>query len=163
NGKIYAEASIARKLAAVRSFHRFLARERDYLDPTAKLDSARSTRKLPHVLSIEQMRALLASPVLSNALGIRDRALLELLYASGLRASELCSLRLGDIDFKGGFVRCRGKGDKDRQVPLGESARQAIQEYSTFARPKLLERLNKRGQKVQTQTSRLFIGEMGQP
>jgi integrase/recombinase XerD len=162
DGKIYAEASIARKLAAVRSFHRFLARERNYLDPTARLDAARSTRKLPHVLSVEQVRALLASPPLSDAVGIRDRALLELLYASGLRAAELCALRLGDLDFKNGFVRCRGKGDKDRQVPLGESAIKAVQEYSAFARPKLLERTNRRGQKVQTQTSIVFIGELGQ-
>jgi integrase/recombinase XerD len=162
-GKLYAQSSIARKLAAVRSFHRYLARERDYLDPTAKLDSARITRKLPHALSVEQVRALLASPPLSSAVGIRDRALLELLYASGLRASELCALRLQDFDFKHGFVSCRGKGSKDRQVPLGESAIKAIREYSEFARPKLLERTNKRGQKVQTQTSIVFIGEMGQP
>ena len=156
-GQIYASGSIARKLASIRSWHKFLARERGYLDPTAKLDAAQLPRRLPHVLSVEQIRALLASPVLSEPSGVRDKALLELLYACGLRASELCGLRAQDVDFKTNLVRCKGKGSKQRMVPLGEVARQAVEEYVSFARPKLLE--SKAGRK---QAALLFVGDRGQ-
>jgi integrase/recombinase XerD len=138
-GRAYSAASVARKLAAVRAWHKFLARERGFPDPTAKMDAARVPRRLPHVLSPEQMQALLASPDAGTPLGVRDRALLEMLYASGLRASELCALRAADVDLKNGTVRCKGKGDKERVVPLGEMARRALGEYTSFARPKLLE------------------------
>jgi len=168
-GRIYAPGSVARKLAAVRSWHKFLARERNYLDPSAKLDSAKLQRRLPQVLSIEQTSALLDSPSLAEPVGVRDRALLELLYGSGLRAAELCELRLQDVDFTTGFVRCRGKGDKERMVPVGESARQAIQDYIGFARVKLLGvKDGAKGVKGakgvrQQQTSILFVGKRGKP
>ncbi len=139
-GRAYSPASVARKLASVRSWHRFLARERDYPDPTARMESARVPRRLPHVLSPEQMRALLESPDGATPVGVRDRALLEMLYAGGLRASELCALRAQHVDLPNGLVRCRGKGDKERIVPLGEAARRAVENYLSFARPKLLER-----------------------
>lgn len=161
--RLYSAASIARKLAAVRSLHKFLAREKGYSDPTARLDSARMPRRLPHVLSLEQMRALLASPVLSEPAGVRDRAVLELLYACGLRASELCALRPHDIDFKSNLVRCRGKGDKPRVVPLGEVARAAVEEYLSFARPKLAESRDRRGRKSARIESAIFLGDRGQP
>ncbi|MBV9866761.1 MAG: tyrosine recombinase XerD [Abitibacteriaceae bacterium] len=157
-GRVYSNASVARKLAAVRSWHKFLARERDYPDPAAKLDGAHTVRRLPHVLSVEQVQAMLASPAPGEPGGVRDRALLELLYASGLRASELCALRAQDLDLENGFVRCQGKGDKERVVPLGEVARQAITEYVSFARPKLL------APKIARRpSSLLFIGDEGQP
>lgn len=155
--KPYTAASVARKLAAVRSFHRFLARERNLADPAAKLDSARTPRQLPHVLTIAQVRALLDSPPAGEPVGVRDRALLEMLYASGLRATELCSLREQDIDFVNGFVRCHGKGDKTRIVPLGEVAREAMQDYLSFARPKLVE--TKKGRR---RTSALFVDRRGE-
>jgi integrase/recombinase XerD len=94
---------------------------------------------LPHVLSPEQMRSLLDSPDHATPLGVRDRALLELLYASGLRASELCGLRAQDLDLENGLLRCRGKGSKERVVPLGDAAKHAVENYVSFARPKLLE------------------------
>ena len=153
----YTAASVARKLAAVRSWHKFLARETGSIDPAAKLDGSRIPRRLPHVLNIEQVRALLDSPSAGEPVGVRDRALLEMLYASGLRASELCGLRAQDIDFEGGFVRCHGKGDKTRVVPLGEVAREAVRHYMEFARPKLLEAAkNKRRKAV------LFVGIRGE-
>ncbi len=139
NGKAYAPASIARKMASVRAWHKFLARERNYTNPTARLDSAKLPRRLPHVLAPEQIRALLDAPSNMTPLGVRDRALLEMLYGSGLRASELCALRLSDFDMEGGFVKCRGKGRKERVVPLGEVAQKAVEDYTSFARPKLLD------------------------
>jgi integrase/recombinase XerD len=162
-GRIYAPGSVARKIAAVRSWHKFLARERGYPDPSAKLDSAKLQRRLPQVLSVEQTNALLDSPSLSEPVGVRDRALLELLYGSGLRAAELCELRLQDVDFTTGFVRCRGKGDKERMVPLGGSSRQTLQDYIGFARVKLLS-IKAAGKTVrQQQVSVLFVGERGNP
>jgi integrase/recombinase XerD len=139
-GKLYAPASVARKLAAVRSWHKFLAREREWRDPTRKLDGFQTPRRLPNVLSSEQVSALLNSPVPSDPEGVRDRALLEMLYACGLRASELCALRPGDIDLERSLLRCKGKGDKARVVPLGAPARRALEEYIAFARPRLLEK-----------------------
>lgn len=138
-GKAYAPASIARKMASVRAWHKFLSRERDYSNPTARLDSAKLPRRLPHVLSPENIKSLLDAPSKMTPLGVRDRALLEMLYGSGLRASELCALRAGDFDMEGGFVKCRGKGRKERVVPLGEIAKKAVEDYFSFARPKLLE------------------------
>jgi integrase/recombinase XerD len=138
-GKAYAPTSIARKMASVRAWHKFLSRERNYSNPTARLDSAKLPRRLPHVLSPENIKSLLDAPSKMTPLGVRDRALLEMLYGSGLRASELCALRAGDFDMEGGFVKCRGKGRKERVVPLGEIAKKAVEDYLSFARPKLLE------------------------
>ena len=135
--KTYAPASIARKLAALRSWHKFLARENSWPDPTSRLDSFRIGRRLPHVLSFEQMRSLVEAPSSGDARGVRDRALLEMLYASGLRAAELCALRLSDIDLERDLMRCRGKGGKERMVPLAGVARAALDNYLAFARPKL--------------------------
>jgi integrase/recombinase XerD len=160
-GKIYAPTSVARKLASVRSWHRFLAREKDFIDPTAKMDAAKLPRRLPRVLSPEQVRALLASPQASSIEGVRDRALLELLYGSGLRASELCDLRENDVDTKRGFVRATGKGSKTRDVPVGQASLAALDNYLSFARPKLLEkRVLKRG--ARRLPTELFIGDSGQ-
>ena len=172
-GRIYAAASVARKLAAVRAWHKFLAREREYLDPAANLDGARVTRRLPHVLSLEQMQALLASPDAGTPSGVRDRALLEVLYASGLRASELCGLRASDLDMKNGLVKTFGKGSKERIVPLGDVARTAIENYVSFARPKLMEERAARRKAerksggalhgtIRQETAKLFLNERGE-
>lgn len=169
-GRGYAASSVARKLAAVRSWHKFLARERGYLDPSSKLDGAKVPRKLPHALSIEQVKDILASPVLGTPIGVRDRALLELLYASGLRASELCALRAGDMNVETGFIRTFGKGSKERVVPLGQMAREAVEQYLSFARPKLLESRAARkprdgaggaGSSARQASMRLFLNEHG--
>jgi integrase/recombinase XerD len=179
-GRIYAAATVARKLAAVRAWHRFLACERGYPDPAANLDAARVPRRLPHVLSLQQMRDLLAAPDAATPVGVRDRALLELLYASGLRASELCALRAADLDLESGTVRCRGKGNKERIVPLGGMARKSIEDYLSFARPKLLAAKSVRSAQAKTslpatvaaktttvgatrsRAATLFVGERGE-
>jgi integrase/recombinase XerD len=161
-GKLYAPTSVARKLAAVRSWHRFLSREKDYADPAAKMEAAKMPRRLPRVLAVEQVRALLASPDGSTPGGVRDRAILELLYGSGLRASELCNLGEGAIDMKTGFVRCTGKGDKERMVPVGQAARAALENYLSFARPKLLEKRSEGKRANRRLPTVLFLGDSGQ-
>ncbi len=136
----YTDSSVARKLAAVRSWHKFLAREKGLSDVARHSEGFAITPKLPHVLSREQIRLLLEAPDASTATGVRDRALLEMLYGGGLRASELCAVRPGDVDWERGVLRLTGKGSKVRTVPLGEIAQHALQSYQEWARPKLIER-----------------------
>jgi integrase/recombinase XerD len=122
--------SAARAFAAVRGLHRFLILERAREDnPTANIEQPRWWKPLPHVLVLEEVDRLLAAPDLNTPKGIRDRALLEVLYATGLRVSELIGLRLDGVNIEIGFVRCLGKGSKERIVPLGESAAAAVATY----------------------------------
>jgi len=137
-GRLYSCASVARKLAAIRSFHRFLARERNYPDPASRLEAVQKPPRLPRVLSVEQMRDLLSAPRGAEPLVLRDRALLELLYATGMRATEACELRLCDVMLEERMARCKGKGDKWRLVPLSKAATRALEEYLGSARPQLL-------------------------
>jgi integrase/recombinase XerC len=125
-----AKASIARKLAAVRSCFRFLAR-RGVLDtnPARPVRSPRLGRRLPSFLPVDETAALLAGPPAPSLGGARDRALLELLYASGLRVAEACGLDLDDLDEPRRTVRVLGKGDKERVVPVGEAALEALAVY----------------------------------
>jgi integrase/recombinase XerD len=131
-------ASVARKRSALRSLYRFLRRERlmDH-DPTADLPKGRTARRLPKVLTEGQVRRLLEGVEGADPLSLRDRAALELLYACGLRASELCGLRLGDLDREQGVVRVRGKGGKVRLVPVGRVALGAVERYLQRGRPLL--------------------------
>ena len=132
--------SVARHLSAIRQFHRFLVREGIVTeDPTAHLESPRPWRRLPGVLSRAEVERLLAPRPLHSPQAFRDRAMLEVLYASGLRVSELVGLRLSDLDFNVGVVRVLGKGNKERLVPLGDAAIESLRAYLTQARP-LLER-----------------------
>jgi integrase/recombinase XerD len=123
-------ATIHRKSACLRSFYRHLRREglRDS-DPTATLSPPRRSRKLPQVLTRGEVEKLLSQPRGTDAQALRDRALLELMYASGLRASEAIGLELGDVDLDEGVLNARGKGSKERIVPIGEIAMQALQNY----------------------------------
>ena len=145
--------SQARKLTAVRMLCRHLLRERVRDDdPTALLTGPKIRRKLPQTLSGADMKKLLAAPSGGDAYAIRDRAMLELFYSSGLRISELCGLSLQQVDLEHGFVRVFGKGNKERVVPLGGRAREAIVTYLEAARPRL----------VKPRTgSELFISERG--
>jgi integrase/recombinase XerD len=125
-----APATVMRKLSAVRSFYRHLAREEEIeADPTANLPAARLERRLPSVLTVEEIGQLLKQPDTATGRGLRDRAMLELVYAAGLRVSELVGLSRGDINFDLGLVRCVGKGAKERIVPVGRPALDAIQAY----------------------------------
>jgi integrase/recombinase XerD len=134
-----AAATLQRKAACLRSFYRYLRREGLLQrDPTADLRGPRRTQRLPRVLSREQVAALLAQPRGSEPLALRDRALLETLYACGLRASEAIALELGDVDLDGGLLRARGKGSKERLIPVGHQAVAALRAWCARGRPAVL-------------------------
>jgi integrase/recombinase XerC len=133
-----APAALARKLAAVRTFYRFLVKEGlAEANPARGLSSPRRPRKLPEVLPEEEVAALVEAPRLAHPLTLRDRAFLELLYASGLRVSELTGLDLECLDLDAGLVRVLGKRRKERIVPVGRAARQALARWLEDGRPAL--------------------------
>ncbi|MGH8900012.1 MAG: site-specific tyrosine recombinase XerD [Egibacteraceae bacterium] len=137
-GKPYAISTISRTLVAVRGLHRFLLREGlADADPSVEVIGPRTPRPLPKALSLDQVERLLASPVGDDPVGLRDRAMLELLYAAGLRISELVDLDVGDVDFVRRTVRCLGKGSKERVVPIGRVACRALGAWTTQGRPVL--------------------------
>src|ERR687892_819183 len=128
----YRATSVARALSAVRSFHRFLVREGvTDRDPAAAVPQPRLPRSLPHPIPVEEVRRLLEAPDPATPAGLRDRAILELLYGSGLRISELTGLDVDDLELDAGSVRVLGKGSKEREVPLGSFAREAVGAYLT--------------------------------
>ncbi|MEK6645806.1 MAG: site-specific tyrosine recombinase XerD [Candidatus Firestonebacteria bacterium] len=126
----FAPTSIARKLAALRTFYKFLNAE-EYLkyDPTISIDTPKLWKKLPNVLTEAEVLVLLEQPNTTTDNGIRDRAVLELLYATGLRISELISLKLVDINSNEGYIKCKGKGSKERIVPVGKIALGWMEKY----------------------------------
>lgn len=135
----YERSSIARKLAAVRSFFRFLQREGVFRDnPAAEVRAPKQDRRLPCFLYPREIERLLAAPAPTTPLGQRDRAILEILYAAGLRVSETTDLRLGDLDFEQNEVRIMGKGSVERVVPLGRPACAALDLYLKNGRRELL-------------------------
>jgi integrase/recombinase XerD len=147
--------SRARHLVSVRGFYRFLAREGVLpTDPSKLLDMPKSALKLPDVLTVEEVRRLLNAPTSDRATGLRDAAMLELLYAAGLRVSELVGLKLQDVHLDGGYVRVLGKGSKERIVPIGQFARDRILVYLEQARGRLTGAIQSRF---------LFVARAGRP
>jgi integrase/recombinase XerD len=140
NGKAPASpATLHRKAACLRSFYRHLRRENMMdNDPTASLSSPRRGRRLPEVLTRGEVQALLSSPKGSEPSALRDRALLEVMYACGLRASEVIGLDVSDVDLDEGLLRARGKGSKERVVPVGRAAVSAIRSYLAHGRTALV-------------------------
>jgi integrase/recombinase XerD len=134
-----AAATLQRKIACLRSFYRHLRRERliDH-DPAAELRGPRSRARLPQVLSRDEVLRLLAQPRGSSPSALRDRALLETMYACGLRASEVIGLELSELDLEGGVLRARGKGSKERIVPIGSKAIASLRVYLNRGRPRLV-------------------------
>ena len=131
--------SVARLLSALKRFYRYCLRQgRVKSDPTLRIDSPKLPRGLPKSLTEEDVESLLTAPRADKALGLRDKAMLETLYASGLRVSELVTLKLGQVSQDMGVVRVVGKGSKERLVPLGEEAIAWIRQYLKEARPELL-------------------------
>ena len=132
-------ATIHRKAACLRSFYKHLRREELVSeDPTAALNAPRRARKLPHVLNYAEVQHLLSTANGGEPTDLRDRALLEVMYACGLRASETIGLELADLDLTRGFLRAHGKGSKERLVPLGTKAVAAVNSYLRGGRPKLI-------------------------
>jgi integrase/recombinase XerD len=131
--------TVARHLVTLRNFFRFAQiQELIGTDPSLNLESPKIRRSLPGYLRLEEVERLLIQPDAKTALGLRDRAMLEVLYSTGLRVSELVSLRVGDLDSKAGCVRCIGKGDKERIVPVGRKALAMVEKYLQEARPEML-------------------------
>ena len=131
--------SAARAVASVRGFYRFLLLEKAITkDPAEDLRAPRAWPALPKYLDLDEVDRLLSQPDVSTPRGIRDKALIELLYATGLRVTELLSLKPGDVSLDGGYLTCVGKGDKQRLVPFGSAAAEWIQTYVSQARPALL-------------------------
>lgn len=131
--------SVARHLVSLRNFFRFAQiQELISADPTINLESPKIRRSLPGYLRLEEVEKLLAQPDAKTPFGLRDRAMLEVLYSAGLRVSELVGLRVTDLDTKAGCVRCVGKGDKERIVPIGKKALGMVERYLRDARPKML-------------------------
>ncbi len=138
DGKPYRATSVVRALSSARSFHRFLLREGvSDADPTAPVIRPRLPRALPRPLPLEDVERILAAPADGTIPGLRDRAVLETLYGAGLRVSELVGLDVDDVDLEEGSVRVLGKGGKERDVPLGRYARDAVSAYLSRARPAL--------------------------
>ena len=150
-----AARSRARHLVAIRGFYRFLVQEKILRnDPARLIDLPKSGFKLPHVLSTAEIELLLKAPDTGKPIGIRDAAMLELLYAAGLRVSELVNLKLQDINLETGFVRIFGKGSRERIVPIGVHAREKVNTYLKTARSPHLK---------QTTSPYLFIARAAKP
>jgi integrase/recombinase XerD len=148
-----APRTVARHISSLRGLYRYLlAQGHVKEDPTAHIESSSPWVRLPGVLSQEEVERLLAAPLTSNPLGLRDKAMLELLYAAGLRVSEMVTLRLSDVDLEVGYVHCLGKGGKDRVVPLGRDAQTAVRRYLATSRAHL-----QRGRSSST----LFLNRLG--
>jgi integrase/recombinase XerD len=153
----YAPTTVARKVAAMRSFFEFLTNEGKLKEnPSQDIASPKIGRALPKPISITQMRRLLEEPAKqARQEAKRDTAILHLLYASGMRVSELVSLNLEDVDLKEGFVRCFGKGHKERIIPIHERAAQAVDEYLNEVRPNLVHNKNETSLFVNARGERL--------
>lgn len=151
----WSATTASRKLTSLRQMHRFLVREglADG-DPTANIQSPQPAQRLPQILSIPQCQALLEAPNQSTAAGLRDAAMLGLMYATGLRVSELVSLRIHDINFEEGVLRATGKGGKQRLVPVAPRILQLIQDYLARARQEFVKDESEDG---------LFLGTRGRP
>lgn len=156
----YAPATMARKVAAIKSFFSFLVSEGIVKsDPSENLSSPKVGKSLPKPLSTAEVEALLREPAkLSSPEAKRDMAMMELLYAGGMRVSELIAIDTGDVNLEAGFVRCFGKGSKERVIPIHQRAAQALEEYLKEARPRLLRKkdqnalfLNRRGERLTRQ------------
>ncbi len=133
NAKAYSKATVARKLATLRSFYKYLVKSGHIKsNPLTSVKTPKQDKKLPKFLEYAEVKKLLETPPLDNWLGARDRAILETLYSTGIRVSELVALNMDDVDFLGEVVHVRGKGKKERIAPISSSALQSIQHYMEF-------------------------------
>ncbi|MBA2663199.1 MAG: site-specific tyrosine recombinase XerD, partial [Bradymonadaceae bacterium] len=149
--------SLSRKLSTIRGLFKFLRRQETIkVDPTTHVDSPGYAKRIPKVLNLDEVDALIAAPDRATLEGMRDWAMLEVLYATGLRVSELVNLIEREVDLRAGYVRVIGKGNKQRIVPLGELANDAVREYQEFARGQLLHNVGGPGA-----TPSLFVTRRG--
>lgn len=150
-----ANSTISRNLASLRSFYHFLLKESAMqLDPTLHVDTPKIEKRLPKVLSVNEVEKLLRGPDILTFAGSRDKAMLELLYATGIRVSELVSLKVSDVNLSTGFLRCMGKGSKERIIPIGSLAQQTLLQYLRTGRPQFVR---------DHDTEALFLNHHGEP
>ncbi|MDQ1145182.1 integrase/recombinase XerD [Bacillus sp. SORGH_AS 510] len=146
--------TLARHIASVRAFHQFLLRDKATdQDPSVLIETPRLEKTLPKVLSLQEVEILLDTPKQNDHFGIRDKAMLELLYATGIRVSELISLDLDNVHLTMGFVRCIGKGNKERIIPIGRTASEALKIYLEQGRPHFVSK--------ETREQALFLNHQG--
>lgn len=164
------ETTLARRVVALRMWLRWLYETRQIpADLASDVELPKKWQRLPATLNVDAAAQLVTAPDPHDELGLRDRALLELFYASGLRVSELCGLRVGDMNLQAGYVRCMGKGRKERVVPVGSKARDAIEAYIQHLRPLLVERGQDAGvwptplTRAAAATVPLFLSQRGRP
>lgn len=151
-----ATSTVARRLAAIKGFYQFLLREGCIVkDPSENLSAPSLERRLPKVMSLAEIERLLAQPDPSTPLGLRDKAMLEVLYATGLRVTELVDLNMNDVDLLEGFVRCMGKGSKERVVPMGEIAVLSLKAYLEQGRSELVTDLEEQALFVNQEGARM--------
>jgi integrase/recombinase XerD len=144
--------TLARHIASVRAFHQFLLRAKATdQDPSVQIETPRLERSIPNVLSLQEVETLMETPKLEDHFGIRDKAMLELLYATGIRVSELIGLEIGDVQLTMGFVRCNG--NKERIIPIGRVAADAIKQYLDYGRPRFISK--------KQQDNALFLNHQG--
>ena len=147
--------SVARHLVTIRHFFRFALLEGFVKeDPAATIESPKFRQSLPYFLSLEEVDRLLAQPDVSSTIGLRDKAMIELMYSTGIRVSELIGIRVGDLQMDAGCLRCIGKGNKERLVPVGKKALAVVEAYLKNSRPKLLR---------DGASPRLFLNQRGRP
>ena len=147
--------TIARHIASIRSMHQFLLRDKQTeQDPSVHIDTPQKERKLPKVLSMDEVEALIEAPKGQDKFAQRDRAMLEIMYATGMRVSELINLDVQDIHGSMGFVRCVGKGNKERIIPIGQTALKAVEAYLSGGRAELSSKKHR--------TDALFLNHHGQ-
>lgn len=151
-----APASVSRAFSSIRSYHEFLVEEKNIkVDPTQQLDAPKLPRKLPQILSTDEIERIILAVDLDLSLGLRDRAVLEILYSAGLRVSEACDLNLIDLMTDGEMLRVSGKGNKERLVPIGPRAVKSLDRYLKHLRPRLARRGSNRG--------KVFLSRNGRP
>jgi integrase/recombinase XerD len=147
--------SVARHLVTIRHFFRFSLLEGFIKeDPAATIESPKFRQSLPYFLSVEEVERLLAQPDTSSAIGLRDKAIIELMYSTGIRVSELAGIRVGDLQMEAGCLRCIGKGNKERLVPVGKKALAVVEAYMKRSRPELLK---------DNASANLFLNQRGRP
>lgn len=147
--------SVSRELACIKSFFKFLVKENKIKEDVANIiESPKLWKKLPSTLSIDEVESLLRGPNIRDWLGIRDRSCLELMYATGMRVSEIVSLKMNDLNMEIGFVKCIGKGSKERIIPFGKKARESILRYMDKSRPRFLKNMT---------SNILFLTRRGRP
>jgi integrase/recombinase XerC len=164
NEKDYSKATVARKLATLRSFYKFLVKRNHITsNPVVSIRTPKQEKRLPRFLEYDEIKKLLGTPPVNTWLGARDRAILETLYSTGIRVSELVALNMDDIDFLGEVVHVRGKGKKERIAPIGSSALQTIQHYMEYRNKRAQSNgnfdakvlfVNKHGQRLSTRSVR---------